>query len=209
MLFRGRNVCIYFLLGNCKLGSSACVYAHDKTYLPTGHWWEDKNKRLAIQHNLNSLDPDEIPASMPDILGLIDNRLVWASESPHGIEMDPVSVPSSSRAQSLQTFRDFIKTGMTTATINIGSGGSSGGGSHERAGGSGRNIGIGGTGQILQFDTEDEWESWVGERMNVNNYGFTDEETELISQGVKPWDDDACVSVPVWPRVPCLFLQLC
>ena len=206
MLFRGRNVCIYFLLGNCKFGRSACVYAHDKTYLPSGRWWEDESKRLRVQDKLNSLHPNECPASMPYILGLMDSRIVWAAA--HGIEMGHIFRPS--RAQSLQTIRDIINTGLTTARINIGRGGSSGGrrgGRHERAR-SGRNIGRGGRGQILQFNNEDEWESWMEERTNVNNYGFTeDEEMELLAQGVKPWDDDAWVSVPVWPRV--LFPQLC
>jgi len=203
MLFRGRNVCIYFLLGNCRFGNSACVYAHDKAYLPTGRWWEDENKRLAVQHIVNSLRPDESSASMPYILGLIDNRIAWAAEQ--GIEMDHVFVPS--RAE--QTFRDLIDIGLTTACINPGRGGSSRGGrggGHGRAGGSGRNIGRGGRDQILQFNYEDEWESesWIEE----NNYGFTeDEEMELLSQGVKPWDDDAWVSVPVWLQV--LFPQLC
>ncbi|KAH9959240.1 hypothetical protein BC827DRAFT_1215080 [Russula dissimulans] len=31
---QSRNVCIciYFLLGNCKLGGVACLYSHDSTY---------------------------------------------------------------------------------------------------------------------------------------------------------------------------------
>ena len=201
-------MCIYFLLGNCKFGSSACVYAHDKTYLPTGRWWEDENKRLKVQDNLKSLHPDECPATMPYILGLMDNRIAWAAA--HGIDMDHIF--GHSRAQSLQTLRDIIDTGLTTASINIGRGrgGSSRGrrgGRHERARRRGRNTGRGGRGQILQSNEENEWESsWIEDRMNVNDYGFTeDEEMELLAQGVKPWDDDAWVSGWSVLRLPCLF----
>jgi hypothetical protein len=39
----------------------------------------------------------------------------------------------------------------------------------------------------------------MAERMD--NYGFTEDEVmELLSQGVKPWDDDAWVSV-LWHAV--------
>ena len=171
-------MCIYFLLGNCEFGSSACVYAHDKAYLPTGHWWENKNKRLAMQRKLTSLHLDEIPKAIPDFLAVLDHRLVWTDESPHRFEMDPSFVSSSSRAQSRQAFDDYIKSNMTTACINIGPGGSSEDERDERAGGSGRNINIviGGTGQIIQFNNEDEWDSWIKERMNVNDCGVTEDE---------------------------------
>jgi hypothetical protein len=183
MLLRGRNVCIYFVLGNCKFGGSVCVYAHDKTYLPTGRWWEKENKRFAIQYILNSLDPKEIPASMPYILGLIDNRFAWAAQ---GIKVEHLFEDLG--AQSLKIFRGIIDIGLTTARIKPGRGGSSGGGRggrHERAGGS-------------QFDNEAEWDSWTEDSMDVNDYGFTeDEDMELLCQGIKTWDDDPWVSVPV------------
>ena len=104
-------MCIYFLLGNCKFGSSACVYAHDKTYLPTGRWWEKEKKRLAIQFLLDSLDLDDIPVSMPYILGLIDNRIAWATA--HGIEVERLFEPLGTH--SLETFRGIIDIGLTTA----------------------------------------------------------------------------------------------
>lgn len=170
---------------------------------------------------------------MPYMCGLIDDRLAWASA--HGVEMEDVF--GHSRAQSLQTFRelvdhglavgrigngrggpsgsgrggkraqaaqryhDYIKSEMTTATINFGPDGRPSGP------GGGRNIGRGGRGQILQFNNEDEWDSWVEERMNVGKYGFTeDEEMELLAQGVKPWDDDARVSAPVWALPSALLI---
>ncbi|KAI9065693.1 hypothetical protein FKP32DRAFT_1674525 [Trametes sanguinea] len=45
----GRNVCVYWLLGECLFGAERCVYAHDRTYLPERGWWDNKerNARLA------------------------------------------------------------------------------------------------------------------------------------------------------------------
>ncbi|CDO77835.1 hypothetical protein BN946_scf184714.g10 [Trametes cinnabarina] len=40
----GRNVCIYWLLGDCRFGDERCVYAHDRTYLPERGWWNDKER---------------------------------------------------------------------------------------------------------------------------------------------------------------------
>jgi hypothetical protein len=40
----GRNVCIDFLIDHCKLGPRKCLYSHDKTYLPSGGWWNDREK---------------------------------------------------------------------------------------------------------------------------------------------------------------------
>ena len=39
---RGRNVCVYWLLGHCRFAEAGkCVYAHDATYLPERGWWRD------------------------------------------------------------------------------------------------------------------------------------------------------------------------
>ena len=37
---RGRNVCVYWLLGHCRFDGK-CVYAHDMAYLPEHGWWND------------------------------------------------------------------------------------------------------------------------------------------------------------------------
>lgn len=38
----GKNVCRYFLLGDCKFGVPKCAYSHKKDYLPEGGWWESE-----------------------------------------------------------------------------------------------------------------------------------------------------------------------
>ncbi|KAJ3506954.1 hypothetical protein NLJ89_g6573 [Agrocybe chaxingu] len=44
----GRNVCVNFLMGNCKFGDK-CVYSHDKTYLPAQGWWNYPDQVRAAQ----------------------------------------------------------------------------------------------------------------------------------------------------------------
>ena len=56
--FRGRNVCIYFLIDRCKYGDSKCVYSHDKTYLGKG-WWQDQQVLAGTREIFQYLDPQE------------------------------------------------------------------------------------------------------------------------------------------------------
>jgi hypothetical protein len=86
MLSRGRNVCMYFLLGNCKFGGIACIYAHDKTYLPSGRWWEDEEKCDLLRHISDSLSRNASSAFMPYTFAYLDDRLAWASA--HCVEME-------------------------------------------------------------------------------------------------------------------------
>lgn len=44
---RGRNVCVLWLLGKCVHGAT-CYYAHDKTYLDEGGWWNNVDKVLRL-----------------------------------------------------------------------------------------------------------------------------------------------------------------
>lgn len=39
----GCNVCVYFLLRDCR--SDSWAYSHDKTYLPSGRWWDEERTR--------------------------------------------------------------------------------------------------------------------------------------------------------------------
>ncbi|KII94310.1 hypothetical protein PLICRDRAFT_171967 [Plicaturopsis crispa FD-325 SS-3] len=40
----GKNVCLYYLLGECKFGAEKCNYSHDKRFLPNLNFWNDKAK---------------------------------------------------------------------------------------------------------------------------------------------------------------------
>ncbi|KAI0776992.1 hypothetical protein BD413DRAFT_524578 [Trametes elegans] len=45
----GRNVCVYWLFGECRFGDERCVYAHDKTYLPDHGWWTDTQRTARLR----------------------------------------------------------------------------------------------------------------------------------------------------------------
>ena len=71
----GRNVCVHFLLGNC---SAPCEYSHDKTYLPSGRWWESEEglqaaKRVLLEWRTISRDPE----CLPKCLAALDGRIAW------------------------------------------------------------------------------------------------------------------------------------
>ena len=51
----GRNVCVYWLLGECRFGKERCVYAHDRTYLPPNGWWTDEVRNAGLRKATNTL----------------------------------------------------------------------------------------------------------------------------------------------------------
>jgi hypothetical protein len=181
---------MYFLLGNCKFGGSACVYSHDKTYLSSGRWWEDDGKCDLLRHISESLNPNTSSAFMPYTFAFIDNRLAWASA--HGVEMEELYGHSRtlaelgyqaavSNAADLLIYNEFSKHGRGPSRRGRGKGSRGKG----RGGRRGRRI-----------EEYDEFDSDEDERMA--NFGFTEDDMmELACQGVKPWDDDAWVSNPV------------
>ncbi|KAH8978379.1 hypothetical protein EDB86DRAFT_942928 [Lactarius hatsudake] len=175
----GRNVCMHFLLGDCKFGSSVCVYSHDKTYLPSGRWWDDEGKVVLLKQISMVPTSKENPAFMPYMCGLADNRLAWTSA--HGVEMEEVY--GHWRDQAMDGFCNAADDGLYATfrdTYN-----DSGRGRRGRGRGRG-GMHRGGWHGLDLDDFEDSQE----ERMN--NFGFTEDELqELICQGVKPWDDDA------------------
>jgi|SRR6266702_6083 len=163
MLASGRNVCVHFLFGDCRFGS--CVYSHDKTYLPSGRWWDDEQKRGAIRSISKGLIRGQNPAFLHRIFASIDDRIAWS----HPAEMEDESTFWSENIAMLQYFGGEVDDDWLdseyTAHRNRRRG---------SRGGQGRDRGRG----------------------RPENWGFTDDEVqELICQGVKPWDDDASVSV--------------
>ena len=178
-------MCIYFLLGNCKFGASACLYSHDKAYLPPGRWWEDDAKCHHIR--LISTSGDVNPASLPFAFGLLDDRLAWTPA--HGVEMEEAF--GYNRSVAKLRYRFIAQLAMELPVNKARNEGSSKGGNGRRGRGKPRGGRRGG-----RLDRYDEFNSEAQERMG--NYGFTEEdELELLCQGVKPWDDDARVSVLV------------
>ncbi|KAL1942219.1 hypothetical protein VTO73DRAFT_6283 [Trametes versicolor] len=64
----GRNVCVYWLLDECRLGAEQCVYAHDRTYLPTGgQWWEDAARNARVRAGMHAMCA-AVPSSYWEVL---------------------------------------------------------------------------------------------------------------------------------------------
>jgi hypothetical protein len=181
---------MYFLLGNCKFGSRVCIYSHDRKYLPIGRWWDDENKCDLLRHISESLSPFESSAFMPYTFGFLDDRLAWASA--HGVEMEEVY--GHSRDLATLGFHAAVDAAAELLVSNVVNEELSRRGYRRvRGPGPGKSRGGRRGGRLDQYD---ELESEAQERMD--NFGFTEDETmELLSQGVKPWDDDAWVSTLV------------
>ncbi|KAI9451491.1 hypothetical protein BJY52DRAFT_1125121 [Lactarius psammicola] len=156
----GRNVCVHFLFGDCRFGS--CVYSHDKTYLPLGRWWDDDEKRDAVEHISKGPIARQNPAFLPCISAIMDGRIAWTPML--AAEMEEVSTHWRENMMMVKYFGDIMDVGVEYAA-------------HRNRGRRSR----GGRGRG---------------RGRTENWGFTDDEVqELLCQGVKPWDEDARVSV--------------
>jgi hypothetical protein len=46
---RGKNVCTYFLLGQCKFGPAKCIYSHSKEALPKVGWWTSEEQIAKVK----------------------------------------------------------------------------------------------------------------------------------------------------------------
>ncbi|KAM5541571.1 hypothetical protein V8D89_004761 [Ganoderma adspersum] len=70
----GRNVCVYWLLGNCRFDAAdKCIYAHDMTYLPERRWWTDAAR---LDRNRTEFD-DSVKAEPLDLgAGRVDERVL-------------------------------------------------------------------------------------------------------------------------------------
>lgn len=176
----GRNVCALWILGLCQFRDAKCYYAHDKTYLPQYGWWSNQSRVQGLKERAQLLVTYGVLSSFETrelIGGTLGERRNWRLD-----------------AWALQSYWK----GDIGASTPRGQGPSMGGkrvytdairrnGQLE----SGYRIADDDEEQDSFDDTveasdEDEWEE------RAENFGFTRSEvSELISQGVKPWDDDA------------------
>ncbi|KAH9983249.1 hypothetical protein BJV74DRAFT_851408 [Russula compacta] len=168
----GRNVCMYFLLECCRFGDSACVYSHDKTYLPSGRWWEDEDKCHTLRHILHQCGPIDY---MPSLFAQVDRRIPWASA--HGVDKEEEYEPWRNHLPAeMRAAIEVTKVREALAALRGRNEGPSRGGRGRTGRGKGKRGRRG--------------ESEMEERMA--NFGFTEDEvSELLCQGVKPWDEDA------------------
>ena len=64
-------MCVRFLLGDCF---GRCVFSHDKSYLPSGRWWESEEKRAEVQKMSTWTDH---PGTLSKCITGIDGRMEW------------------------------------------------------------------------------------------------------------------------------------
>ncbi|KAI9438977.1 hypothetical protein H4582DRAFT_107123 [Lactarius indigo] len=98
----GRNVCVHFLLGDCKSGS--CAYSHDRTYLPSGRWWDNEQKRGAIRLISKGLVCRQDPAFLHRLFANIDGRISWT----HPSEKEDEATSWSESTEMLQHFSEEV-----------------------------------------------------------------------------------------------------
>ncbi|KAH9172552.1 hypothetical protein EDB89DRAFT_2166499, partial [Lactarius sanguifluus] len=160
----GRNVCVQFLFGECRFGN--CVYSHDKTYLPSGRWWDDDEKLADVWYISKGPVARQNPAFLPCVFAIVDDRIAWAPA--HAAEMEEVSTHWRENMMMPKYFGNAMDDGLEYAAHR----------SRGRRSRGGQGRGRGGRGHG-----------------RAENWGFTDDEVqELLCQGVKPWDVDARVS---------------
>jgi hypothetical protein len=176
---------MYFLLGTCSFSSSVCIYSHDKTYLPPGRWWGDEGKCNLLRAILDSPSPGEKSSYMPYMASILDDHLAWAPA--HGVEMEEVY------GHDRQLGRILFGVAADKALELLAKKSEK---KSKRDGPSSGLYVLGNSSGIRLIDKSDEIKAEMEERMA--NFGFTEDEImELACQGVKPWDDDAWVSVLV------------
>lgn len=159
-----------WLLGVCNLSETHCHYAHDKTYLPTRGWWTDE-VRCA---KLKDLSPRLRFAGYTDAPTLASLALQpWHGEKWFLFPYGPKPLErqlSDDPDDEYDGMREFPC--MDPAEDSDDDDG--------------------------ENEDEDEDENMFDGSMESDPYewGFSREDIqEMIIHGVKPWDDDAAVSV--------------
>jgi hypothetical protein len=65
---------VRFLLGDCF---GRCVYSHDKTYLPSGRWWESEEKKAEVRKMSTWDIVTDLPDTLPKCIAGADGRITW------------------------------------------------------------------------------------------------------------------------------------
>ncbi|KAJ7082662.1 hypothetical protein B0H15DRAFT_932609 [Mycena belliarum] len=183
----GKNVCLYFLLGECKFGTK-CIYTHARGALPAGGWWEDDARVEAMKKRI-----EEVRERSREKRARREAREAGAGAKGQGQgEGSGKGKPKKKRGR-----------GGKGAGHGGGGGhgrgnGSVGGGRHGQMG-AGWAYGLGGGMDMRGVEARMAGLSMGGMGMGMGygeydggNMGFTDYDlNELAAQGVKPWDGDA------------------
>lgn len=170
----GRNVCAHFLLGECRLGS--CMYSHDKTYLPSGRWWDSEWKRSTIREISRSAYCRQNSIELPTLFAVLDKRIAW------------IPAPAAKKGEA-NVWKNHVRTPLCLSepTDNWAYATNTSCGSGPRSG----------------QHSEPELDNFEENEESTNNWGFGEDEInpEEVCQcpGIpgRSSDDDASVSVLV------------
>ncbi|KAI4518575.1 hypothetical protein GGG16DRAFT_118292 [Schizophyllum commune] len=50
----GQNVCLHFLLDDCRFGAEKCIYSHSRADLPPNGWWDDPHQKDIVRKHVRS-----------------------------------------------------------------------------------------------------------------------------------------------------------
>lgn len=169
---------MYYLLGICKFGADRCYYAHDKAHLERGGWWNDRKKLAQNLEDVKLSGGDHDATVLDEWFGAIWNGSLRRGEY---CLLDDVSKPDIITQEDVEAMEmlDNHQSMGSRAPLHLTRGG--------RGYKSGAHSGAKRKRRRFDFGEEDG---------RMENYGFTHDETmELLSQGVKPWDNDAWVRI--------------
>lgn len=54
MFSSGQNVCLHFLLDDCRFGAEKCIYSHSRADLPPNGWWDDPHQKDIVRKHVRS-----------------------------------------------------------------------------------------------------------------------------------------------------------
>ncbi|TFY60955.1 hypothetical protein EVJ58_g4815 [Rhodofomes roseus] len=180
----GRNVCMMWLLGHCTYNK--CYYAHDKTYLPAGGWW---NKPNVVTELWNDADDVIITGHKKTdramFLATIWTLQIWRTDGWtfgrfSALDDEKITIGKRSGVLSVNTTQrdgqfqySYSMPEETTASVARGGDEDNDGDDEDK-----------------DYDGS-EWDEEEQEQ-RMDNMGFTNDElNDILSYGVKPWDDDA------------------
>ena len=112
----GCNVCVRFLLGDCV---GLCVYSHDKTYLPSGRWWEIEQGLRVVRTVLEWPVIGQDPESLLQCLASLDGRIAW--KPAHAAKTEEADVWRN-HVMMLEGFNDATDNLKYVAYLNRGMG---------------------------------------------------------------------------------------
>ncbi|RPD52546.1 hypothetical protein L226DRAFT_617797 [Lentinus tigrinus ALCF2SS1-7] len=189
----GRNVCLYWLVGQCHYTEGICVYTHEATYLPPSGWWTNTERlerlRKAFDEAARQFPIDVSESIAAEALKPRSWRQdLWAApvdladEHYREAQQEPLPDPPRPISRETRIKKDF-RAGKSYKSSSTGGARSSAGRRHQ---------GRSGTAGSSRYRYRDDYDyddfSEMEDRFMY--CGFSkDDFDEMLCQGIKPWDE--------------------